>query len=121
MRYAYLDIFLLSCRWRPLYPTDNLFTEIKIALESFCEPYRQVFLATDTMIQANAQNGPQLKVLFETLYLLTEIFHDLTCHDIPDFFVTHLQEFMGLLHKYMIYDNPLIQGDVSEPPSSRYN
>lgn len=103
-------------RWRPLYPTDNLFTEIKIALESFCDPYRQVFLATDTMIQANAQNGPQLKVLFETLYLLTEIFHDLTCHDIPDFFVTHLQEFMGLLHKYMIYDNPLIQGDDEDAP-----
>lgn len=67
------------------------------------------------MIQTNAQNGPQLRVLFETLYLLTEIFHDLTCHDIPDFFVTHLKEFLGLLHKYMIYDNPLLQGDVSEP------
>ncbi|KAF9316527.1 importin-alpha export receptor [Podila horticola] len=103
-------------RWRPLYPTDNLFTEIKIALESFCEPYRQVFLATDNMIQANAQNGPQLKVLFETLYLLTEIFHDLTCHDIPDFFVTHLQEFLGLLHKYMVYDNPLLQGDDEDTP-----
>ncbi|KAF9082059.1 importin-alpha export receptor [Mortierella sp. AD031] len=102
-------------RWRPLYPSDNLYTEIKIALESFCEPYRQVFLATDQMIEANAQNVPQLKVLFETLHLLTEIFHDLNCHDIPDYFVTHLQEFLGLFHKYMTYDNPLLSGDHDEP------
>ncbi|KAF9999701.1 importin-alpha export receptor [Entomortierella chlamydospora] len=103
-------------RWRPLYPSDNLYTEIKIALESFCEPYRQVFLATDAMIQANPQNAAQLKVLFETLYLLTEIYHDLNCHDIPEFFVTHLQEFLGLFHKYMIYDNPLLTGDDEDAP-----
>ncbi|KAG0369140.1 importin-alpha export receptor, partial [Gamsiella multidivaricata] len=103
-------------RWRPLYPSDNLYTEIKIALESFCEPYRQVFLATDAMIQANPQNVPQLKVLFETLYLLTEIYHDLNCHDIPEFFVTHLQEFLGLLHKYMIYENPLLVGEDEDSP-----
>ncbi|KAF9352787.1 importin-alpha export receptor [Mortierella sp. AD094] len=103
-------------RWRPLYPSDNLYTEIKIALESFCEPYRQVFLATDVMIQANPQNAAQLKVLFETLYLLTEIYHDLNCHDIPEFFVTHLQEFLGLFHKYMIYENPLLTGDDEDAP-----
>ncbi|KAK3842665.1 MAG: putative importin-alpha export receptor [Linnemannia gamsii] len=103
-------------RWRPLYPSDNLYTEIKIALESFCEPYRQVFLATDKMIEANAQNAPQLKVLFETLHLLTEIYHDLNCHDIPEYFVTHLQEFLGLFHKYLSYDNPLIAGDDDDTP-----
>ncbi|KAF9198134.1 importin-alpha export receptor [Haplosporangium sp. Z 27] len=103
-------------RWRPLYPSDNLYTEIKIALESFCEPYRQVFLATDSMIQANPQNVAQLKVLFETLHLLTEIYHDLNCHDIPEFFVTHLQEFLGLFHKYMIYENPLLTGDDDDAP-----
>ncbi|KAG0271016.1 importin-alpha export receptor, partial [Linnemannia exigua] len=103
-------------RWRPLYPSDNLYTEIKIALESFCEPYRQVFLATDRMIEANAQNAPQLKVLFETLHLLTEIYHDLNCHDIPEYFVTHLQEFLGLFHKYLSYDNPLIAGDDDDAP-----
>lgn len=103
-------------RWRPLYPSDNLYTEIKIALESFCEPYRQVFLATDRMIEANAQNAPQLKVLFETLHLLTEIYHDLNCHDIPEYFVTHLQEFLGLFHKYLSYDNPLLTGDDDDTP-----
>ncbi|KAG0249785.1 importin-alpha export receptor [Mortierella polycephala] len=103
-------------RWRPLYPSDNLYTEIKIALESFCEPYRQVFLATDAMIQANAQNAAQLKVLFETLHLLTEIYHDLNCHDIPEFFVTHLQEFLGLFYKYMTYDNPLLVGEDEDMP-----
>lgn len=65
------------------------------------------------MIEANAQNAPQLKVLFETLHLLTEIYHDLNCHDIPEYFVTHLQEFLGLFHKYLSYDNPLLTGDVS--------
>ncbi|KAF9182619.1 importin-alpha export receptor, partial [Haplosporangium sp. Z 767] len=103
-------------RWRPLYPSDNLYTEIKIALESFCEPYRQVFLATDAMIQANAQNAAQLKILFETLHLLTEIYHDLNCHDIPEFFVTHLQEFLGLFYKYMTYDNPLLAGEDEDMP-----
>ncbi|KAG0324831.1 importin-alpha export receptor [Dissophora globulifera] len=103
-------------RWRPLYPSDNLYTEIKIALESFCEPYRQVFLATDAMIQANSQNVAQLKVLFETLYLLTEIYHDLNCHDIPEFFVTHLQEFLGLFHKYLVYENPLLAREDDDSP-----
>ncbi|KAI1314971.1 importin-alpha export receptor [Mortierella claussenii] len=103
-------------RWRPLYPSDNLYTEIKIALESFCAPYRQVFLATDAMVQANPQNIPQLKVLFETLHLLTEIYYDLNCHDIPDFFVTHLQEFMSLFHKYLSYENPALDGEDDDTP-----
>ncbi|KAI8351996.1 importin-alpha re-exporter [Mortierella sp. GBAus27b] len=103
-------------RWRPLYPSDNLYTEIKIALESFCAPYREVFLATDAMVDSNPQNVPQLKVLFQTLYLLTEIYHDLNCHDIPEFFVTHLQEFLGLFHKYLRYENPLLVGEDEDSP-----
>ncbi|KAF9582671.1 importin-alpha export receptor, partial [Lunasporangiospora selenospora] len=103
-------------RWRPLYPSDNLYTEIKIALESFCEPYRQVFVATDAMIDANSQNVAQLKVLFETMHLLVEIYHDLNCHDIPDYFVTHLQQFLGLFHKYLTYDNPLLRGEDDDTP-----
>ncbi|KAF9905820.1 importin-alpha export receptor, partial [Lobosporangium transversale] len=103
-------------RWRPLYPSDNLYTEIKIALESFCDPYYKLFMATDNMIQSNSQNAAQLKVLFETLHLLTEIYHDLNCHDIPEFFVTHLQEFMSFFHKYMTYDNPLLSGEDEDTP-----
>ncbi|GJJ67857.1 exportin-2 (importin alpha re-exporter) [Entomortierella parvispora] len=103
-------------RWRPLYPSDNLYTEIKLALESFSEPYRQVFLATDSMISQNANNIPQLRVLFKTLYLLTEIYHDLNCHDIPEFFVTHLKTFLDLLLKYFVYENPQLAGDDEDTP-----
>ncbi|KAF9346193.1 importin-alpha export receptor, partial [Mortierella sp. NVP85] len=99
-------------RWRPLYPSDNLYTEIKIALESFCEPYHSVFRATDKMVDEHPHDVALLKVLFQTLYLLSEIYHDLNCHDIPEFFVTHLKEFMGLLLKYMRYENPLLVGEV---------
>ncbi|KAG0045285.1 importin-alpha export receptor [Gryganskiella cystojenkinii] len=103
-------------RWRPLYPSDNLYTEIKIALESFCEPYRQVFLATDNMISQSANNIPQLKVVFETLHLLTELYYDLNCHDIPEFFVTHLTTFFGLFHKYLTYENPQLVGEDEDAP-----
>jgi hypothetical protein len=64
------------------------------------------------MVDEHPHDVPLLKVLFQTLYLLSEIYHDLNCHDIPEFFVTHLKEFMGLLLKYMRYENPLLVGEV---------
>ncbi|KAG0257100.1 importin-alpha export receptor [Actinomortierella ambigua] len=103
-------------RWRPLVPTDNLYIEIKMALESFSEPYRAVFIATDQMIDANANNIPQLKVLFETLHLLTEIYYDLNCHDIPDFFVSNLPLFLGIFLKYFKYNNAALHGDDEDSP-----
>ena len=76
--------------------------------------------ATDNMITQNASNVPQLRVLFKTLYLLTEIYHDLNCHDIPEFFVTHLKTFLDLLLKYFVYENAQLIGDVSTGPGKNW-
>jgi len=47
------------------------------------------------------------------MFTITKIFYSLNCQDIPEFFEDHQEEFMTLLHKYLIYSNPLLESDVS--------
>ncbi|KAK9704355.1 importin-alpha export receptor [Basidiobolus ranarum] len=98
-------------RWRSQFRTNELFTEIKFVLDQFCEPYLQLFKATDAMVESNANNGEALKVLSQTILLLVKIFYSLNCQDLPVFFEDHMPEFMGLLHKYLNYNNPLLVSD----------
>ncbi|CAI4210317.1 unnamed protein product [Parascedosporium putredinis] len=70
-------------RWRPLFRTDDLYTEINHVITTMGEPFIQLLITTNTQIEANSGNKEALKAWFETLSLLVKIFYDLSCHDNP--------------------------------------
>lgn len=101
-------------RWRPQFRSNALFIEIKYVLERFQTPYLELFKRTDQLVDENTNNKAQLTILGNTLVLLTKIFYDLNCQDLPEFFEEHMDEFMSLLHKYLTYRSPLLVSDDDE-------
>ena len=54
-------------------------------------------------------------MLFQTLFLLNKIFYSLNAQDLPEFFEDHMEEFMVIFQKYLLYSNPaLITQDLDE-------
>ncbi|EMR63540.1 putative chromosome segregation protein [Eutypa lata UCREL1] len=98
-------------RWRPLFRSDDLFTEINHVLETFAVPFLELLFATDQQIQANAGNKDALKGYFDTLSLLTRVFYDLSCQDMPPQFESNLEQISTLFHKYLTYENKLLETD----------
>ncbi|KAA1099332.1 importin-alpha export receptor [Puccinia graminis f. sp. tritici] len=39
---------------------------------------------------------------------MIQIYYDLNCQDIPEYFEDHLEEFMNLLHKYLTWEIPYL-------------
>ncbi|PKS05337.1 hypothetical protein jhhlp_008711 [Lomentospora prolificans] len=98
-------------RWRPLFRTDELYTEINHVITTFGQPFIQLLITTNSQIEANASNKDVLKGWFETLSLLVKIFYDMSCHDVPPIFEENLSSICELLHKYLSYKNPLLETD----------
>ncbi|CAO2648242.1 Nn.00g075090.m01.CDS01 [Neocucurbitaria sp. VM-36] len=108
-------------RWRPLFRSDDLFTEINHVLSKFSAPFLQLLASTDTLI-TNSQGNPEaLKNAFTTLDLLIKLFYDLSCQDLPPDFEDHISSIAGLLHKYLIYDNASLHtSDETESGPQEY-
>ncbi|KAF8851156.1 Cse1-domain-containing protein [Acephala macrosclerotiorum] len=98
-------------RWRPLFSSDELYTEINHVLAKFGEPYVQLLISTDRQIDANKNNKDALKQHVEVMNLLVKLFFDLSCQDLPPIFEDNLASVTGLLHKYLTYGNPLLATD----------
>jgi exportin-2 (importin alpha re-exporter) len=98
-------------RWRPLFRSDDLFTEINHVLSKFSAPFLTLLENTDAVI-TNSQNNPQaLKAAVTTLDLIVRIFYDLSCQDLPPVFEDNMAAIAGLLHKYLTYDNAALHTD----------
>ncbi|KAI0379999.1 Cse1-domain-containing protein [Hypomontagnella monticulosa] len=98
-------------RWRPLYRSDGLYTEINHVLNTFAVPFLELLSATDQQITAHANDKAALKGYFDTLSLLIKVFYDLSCQDMPPQFESNLEHISTLLHKYLTYENPLLVTD----------
>ncbi|KAI9822267.1 MAG: importin-alpha export receptor [Thelocarpon impressellum] len=96
-------------RWRPLFRSDDLFTEINHVLSKFCTPFLTLFENTDRLIDQNKDNKQALDQLFATLNLIIKLFYDLSCQDLPPVFEENLPAIAALLHKYLTYENPLLR------------
>ncbi|OTA92295.1 hypothetical protein M434DRAFT_396540 [Hypoxylon sp. CO27-5] len=98
-------------RWRPLYRSDELYTEINHVLNTFAVPFLNLLSATDQQISAHANDKVALKGYFDTMSLLIKVFYDLSCQDMPPQFESNLEDISTLLHKYLTYENPLLTTD----------
>lgn len=98
-------------RWRPLFASDDLYTEINHVLSKFGTPFVQLLASTDSQIEANKDNKEALKQYVEVMNLLVKLFYDLSSQDLPPIFEDNLADVTGLLHKYLTYENPLLATD----------
>ncbi|KAI9503738.1 importin-alpha export receptor [Coemansia spiralis] len=111
--------------WRSEFRSDRLYSKINYVLGQFTEPYMQVFVTTDKLIDEHAGNKQALQILLHSLVLLCQIYYDLNCQDLPPFFEDHMAEFMQTFHKYLVYSNPNavsddddVAGDLEEVKAS---
>ncbi|CCF60349.1 hypothetical protein KAFR_0J02850 [Kazachstania africana CBS 2517] len=105
-------------RWRPLFRSDELFLEIKMVLDFFTVPFLNLLKAVDEQITQNSNDQAKLNLLFDVLLVLVKLYYDLNCQDIPEFFEDNIKTGMGILHKYLAYNNPLLEdADESEHAS----
>ncbi|KAI2623235.1 putative mportin-alpha export receptor [Hypoxylon sp. NC1633] len=98
-------------RWRPLLRSDELYMEINHVLNTFAGPFLNLLSATDHQIDAHTNDKVALKDYFDTMSLLIKVFHDLSCQDLPPLFESNLEDISTLLHKYLVYENPLLATD----------
>lgn len=98
-------------KWRPLFRSDELFLEIKLVLDKFVDPFLKLFVELDSLIDKNSDNQALLNIYFDNLLLLIQIYYDFNCQDIPEYFEDHMNELMTIIHKYLIYTNPLLRND----------
>ncbi|SCU95530.1 LADA_0G16094g1_1 [Lachancea dasiensis] len=105
-------------RWRPLFRTDELFLEIQFVLDKFASPFLTLLKNVDEQIMSNSTNQAKLNLLFDVQLILVKLYYDLNCQDIPEFFEDNVQSGMGIMHKYLAYENPLLEDlDEEDQPS----
>lgn len=72
--------------------------------------------ATNTFIdQTGSSNSNALVVLFKSLKLMLKIFYSLNAIDLPEFFEDHMNDYMTLFRKYLLFpttDTALIGDEV---------
>ncbi|KAJ3191341.1 Exportin-2 [Irineochytrium annulatum] len=102
-------------RWRHQFKSDKLFTEIKLVLAIFAEPFLQLFQATDAAIEANQTSREAMEVLYNCLLLMSRIFYSLNSQDLPEYFEDNQDKFMPLLQKYLVATYPVLTTDNDEP------
>ena len=103
-------------RWRPLYRSDTLFTEINHVLEKFGTPFLQLLENTHAAIEANHNNATTLPKLMITLNLLMKLLYDLCCQDFPPVVEDHLEPIAGLLQKYLSFSDGVLEGEDEAGP-----
>jgi exportin-2 (importin alpha re-exporter) len=108
-------------QWRAQVRSDKLFTEINLVLEKFVTPFLQLFKRTAELL-TNPASAPSVTtpasnyaLVAQAMVLLTEIFYDLTCHDLPPAIEDSYDQFFGpagLFHGFMAWDPAELKGDV---------
>ncbi|KAF2154591.1 Cse1-domain-containing protein [Myriangium duriaei CBS 260.36] len=98
-------------RWRPLFRSDALFTEINHVLSKFSSPFLGLLQNVDQAISQAEGNRTVLQQNFTTLSLMMKLFYDLSCQDLPPVFEENIGAISGLFLKYLNYDNKLLHTD----------
>ncbi|KAI6351579.1 hypothetical protein MCOR25_009849 [Pyricularia grisea] len=101
-------------RWRPLFSSNELYTEINHVLSHFGEPFLKLLDSTHQRIEAAKGDAAQLKGWLQTMDLLVKILFDLSCQDLPPIIESNIASLCTLLQTYLSYTNPLLDGDDEE-------
>jgi exportin-2 (importin alpha re-exporter) len=101
----------IFARWRPLFRSDELYTEINHVLSKFAQPFLTLWQSLDAYIDAHSNDKVALQNAFNELDLVLQLFYDLSCQDLSPVFEDNLEGISGLLLKYLRYHNSLLETD----------
>lgn len=96
-------------RWRPLFRSDELYSEVNHVISKFGQPFISLWQSLDQYIDSHANDPAALREAFVELDLILQLFYDLSCQDLPPLFEDRLNEVSALLLKYLTYDNKALQ------------
>jgi exportin-2 (importin alpha re-exporter) len=96
-------------RWRPLFRSDELFTEVNHVLSKFATPYMSLLQNLDASIEKDKSNKVALLQEFAELDLAVQLFYDLSCQDLPPQFEEAISPLADLLLKYLRFDSDLLR------------
>uniref|UniRef100_A0A8C2Q6G2 Exportin-2 n=1 Tax=Cyprinus carpio TaxID=7962 RepID=A0A8C2Q6G2_CYPCA len=101
-------------RYRHEFKSNELWSEIKLVLDTFAQPLTELFKATIDLCQTHATDINALKVLFSSLTLISKLFYSLNFQDLPEFFEDNMETWMTNFHNLLTLDNKLLQTDDEE-------
>src|SRR5271170_6462398 len=101
----------IFARWRPLFQSDELYTEINHVLGKFAQPFLSLWQSLDIYIESHSNDQATLKKAFGELDLILMLFYDLSCQDVSPVFEDNMAGIAELLLKYLVYDNRLLHTD----------
>ncbi|XP_022090609.1 exportin-2-like [Acanthaster planci] len=89
-------------RYRHEFKSQELWTEIKMVLDTLAEPLTKRFEKT---IQGT--NG-DVKMKYEALVLMCKVFYSLNCQDLPEYFEDNMKTWMSNFLKLLSEDVPVL-------------
>ncbi|KTF91104.1 hypothetical protein cypCar_00019513 [Cyprinus carpio] len=101
-------------RYRHEFKSNELWSEIKLVLDTFAQPLTELFKATIDLCQTHATDVNALKVLFSSLTLISKLFYSLNFQDLPEFFEDNMETWMTHFHNLLTLDNKLLQTEDEE-------
>uniref|UniRef100_A0A8C2WKJ5 Exportin-2 n=1 Tax=Cyclopterus lumpus TaxID=8103 RepID=A0A8C2WKJ5_CYCLU len=101
-------------RYRHEFKSNELWSEIKLVLDTFALPLTELFKATIELCQTHATDVNALKVLFSSLTLISKLFYSLNFQDLPEFFEDNMETWMTNFHGLLTLDNKHLQTNDEE-------
>lgn len=98
----------LTKRYRHEFKSQQLWTEIKLVLELFAEPFSELFVSTMSLASQHAENKQALQILYSSILLICKVFFSLTSQDLPDQFAE------GKLEPWMLHFRTLLTAEVKQ-------
>ena len=99
-------------RFRYVHKSDELYLVLLECLNQFAQPLLNMYASMKNKVQELTTGGEsmiqQLKLVFETIRLMTRIYFSLNWQDIPEFFENNIQLWMTEFSFYLSYSNPLL-------------
>ena len=101
-------------RFRHVQRSDELYRVIIYTLKRVQEPLLKLLLTTGTQADVLVNDPVQLAPKMETLRLLSSILYSLVFQDLPEFYEDNMAHLMGVLKKFLQYNNPVLIDDSED-------
>lgn len=100
-------------RYRYEFKSQALWIEIKFVLDSFAKPLTDLLVATMALTKTHENNEPVLRVLYDSIVLMTKVFYSLNAQDLPEFFEDNMETWMKAFHELLVKDVACLKTGVS--------
>jgi len=101
-------------RFRHVQRSDDLYRVIIYTLKHIEDPLMKLFENTGILVDSLANDQAQLQPKMESLRLIASILYSLVYQDLPEYYEDRMPLLMGILAKYLKYNNPLLVDDSED-------